>query len=110
MGSKRPAASRSRDPLGPVDEVFRDWVDAFNRADIDALADFYAEDAIDHQVAESPVQGREAIRQMFATGFATAKMVSFLSDNQQPQPLKYALPASSRVLRPLFSELDCVPD
>jgi NAD(P)H-dependent FMN reductase len=50
------------------------WVDAFNRGDSDALAAFYAKDAVNHQVAESPVSGREAIRQMFATGFATAKM------------------------------------
>ena len=50
-------------------------VDAFNRADSDALAAFYADDAVNHQVAESPVHGREAIREMFATGFASAKMV-----------------------------------
>jgi len=50
------------------------WVGAFNRADSDALADFYAEDAVNHQVAESPVQGRENIRRMFAAGFAAAKM------------------------------------
>jgi NAD(P)H-dependent FMN reductase len=50
------------------------WVDAFNRGDSDALAAFYAKDAVNHQVAESPVSGREAIRQMFAAGFATAKM------------------------------------
>lgn len=56
------------------------WVDAFNRADVDALADFYAEDAINHQVAESPVQGREAIRRMFADGFAAAKMVCIVEN------------------------------
>jgi len=50
------------------------WVEAFNRGDSDALAAFYARDAVNHQVAESPVSGREPIRQMFATGFATAKM------------------------------------
>jgi NAD(P)H-dependent FMN reductase len=50
------------------------WVEAFNRGDSDALAAFYAKDAVNHQVAESPVSGRDAIRQMFAEGFATAKM------------------------------------
>ncbi len=50
------------------------WVEAFNRADISALVAMYAEDAINHQVAESPVQGRENIRQMFATEFAKATM------------------------------------
>ncbi len=51
------------------------WVDAFNRADPDALAAFYTEDAVNHQVAESPVHGRRAIREMFAAGFASATMV-----------------------------------
>jgi limonene-1,2-epoxide hydrolase len=56
-------------------EVVRAWVDAFNRGDADALASFYSPDAINHQVAEEPVEGRDAIREMFAKGFAAAKMV-----------------------------------
>jgi limonene-1,2-epoxide hydrolase len=56
-------------------DVVRAWVEAFNRADSDALAAFYREDAINHQVAEEPVEGRAAIREMFAKGFATAEMV-----------------------------------
>jgi limonene-1,2-epoxide hydrolase len=55
-------------------QLVQTWVEAFNRADVDALASFYSEDAVNHQVAESPVQGRENIRQMFASGFASAKM------------------------------------
>jgi ketosteroid isomerase-like protein len=51
------------------------WVDAFNRGDGDALADFYADEAVNHQVPEEPVVGRAAIREMFAAGFSTAKMV-----------------------------------
>jgi ketosteroid isomerase-like protein len=51
------------------------WVEAFNRGDAGALAAFYADDAVNHQVAEEPVAGRAAIREMFAAGFATAKMV-----------------------------------
>jgi limonene-1,2-epoxide hydrolase len=50
------------------------WVEAFNCGDISALAALYAEDAVNHQVPESPVQGRENIRQMFSTEFATATM------------------------------------
>jgi ketosteroid isomerase-like protein len=56
-------------------DLVRAWVEAFNRADADALASFYAEDAVNHQVAEQPVAGRPAIRRMFADGFAAAKMV-----------------------------------
>lgn len=55
-------------------ELVQAWVDAFNRADADALAAFYSEDATNHQVAESPVVGRAAIRSMFAEGFASARM------------------------------------
>ncbi|HEX9081007.1 MAG TPA: nuclear transport factor 2 family protein [Holophagaceae bacterium] len=51
------------------------WVEAFNRKDAEALAAMYAEDAVNHQVAEAPVAGREAIRHMFAEGFAAAEMV-----------------------------------
>ena len=51
------------------------WADAFNRADVDALAALYRADAINHQVAESPVHGREAIRAMFKAGFDAAEMV-----------------------------------
>ena len=61
-------------------ELVRAWVDAFNRADAGALADFYSEDAINHQVAESPVQGRAAIREMFAAGFASANMVCIVEN------------------------------
>lgn len=32
-------------------QLVQSWVDAFNRADVDALAAFYAEDAVNHQVA-----------------------------------------------------------
>jgi uncharacterized protein (TIGR02246 family) len=61
-------------------QVVQAWVDAFNRADPDGLAAFYAEDAVNHQVAESPVSGREAIRQMFAIGFASASMVCIVEN------------------------------
>ena len=56
-------------------DVVNAWVEAFNRGDIDALVALYSEDAVNHQVAECPVRGREAIRKMFVEGFATAEMV-----------------------------------
>ena len=56
-------------------ELVRQWVEAFNKADSNLLAEFYTEDATNHQVANKPVIGKEAIRQMFADGFAQAEMV-----------------------------------
>ena len=56
-------------------ELVAAWVDAFNRGNADEMADFYAENAVNHQVALEPVEGRSAIRQMFAREFSAAKMI-----------------------------------
>lgn len=41
--------------------VVKAWVEAFNSKDLDALSDFYREDASNHQVAEETARGRAAI-------------------------------------------------
>ena len=56
-------------------DVVQTWVDAFNRADVDALTALYRADATNHQVPESSVTGREAIRAMLAAGFDMAELV-----------------------------------
>ena len=56
-------------------DVVKTWIDAFNRADVEALGSLYHRDAINHQVAQDPVEGCEAIRSMFASDFANAEMV-----------------------------------
>lgn len=56
-------------------EILEQWIGYFNDADAEHLASLYAADAINHQVANEPVQGREAIRNMFITEFANANMV-----------------------------------
>lgn len=61
-------------------ETVKTWVDAFNRADVEALASLYSEDAINHQVAEAPVAGKAAIRAMFSAEFARAKMVCIVEN------------------------------
>jgi limonene-1,2-epoxide hydrolase len=50
-------------------ELVQEWIEAFNKADVDAIAELYADHAINHQVANDPIAGKEAIRQMFATEF-----------------------------------------
>jgi limonene-1,2-epoxide hydrolase len=61
-------------------EIIIKWVDAFNQADADALADLYADDAVNHQVVTSPVTGRTAIKKMFKEEFAQAKMVCIIEN------------------------------
>ncbi len=60
--------------------LVRTWVDAFNRADVDALAALYAEDAVNHQVVFEPVNGRAAIKEMFAREFACATMTCIIEN------------------------------
>jgi ketosteroid isomerase-like protein len=50
-------------------------VSAFDRADAEALAELYAEDAPNHQVVREAVSGRDAIREMFEHEFSRATMV-----------------------------------
>jgi steroid delta-isomerase-like uncharacterized protein len=49
--------------------VVEDWSEAFNRQDADALAALYAPDAVNWQVAEEPIRGREAIQESFRVFF-----------------------------------------
>lgn len=65
--------------MTPKDIVAK-WVEAFNNKEVETLADFYHEDAINHQVANEPVKGKEEIRRMFAEGFAKAEMVCIIEN------------------------------
>jgi hypothetical protein len=56
-------------------EVLEKWIHLFNQADAEQLAELYAENAVNHQVANEPVIGKEAIREMFAREFTHAEMV-----------------------------------
>lgn len=51
------------------------WIDRFNAGDAAGLAELYHDDAINHQVTQEPVQGRDAIREMFEREFRVAEMV-----------------------------------
>jgi len=61
-------------------DVVKAWVETFNRADADAVAAFYHDDAVNHQVVEAPLIGRPAIHAMFAREFALAKMVCIVEN------------------------------
>lgn len=65
--------------MNPRDLILK-WVDAFNCQDSQSLSDFYADDAINHQVNSVPIKGKEAIREMFVNDFARAKMVCIIEN------------------------------
>ncbi len=56
-------------------DVLEKWIDAFNKADTESIAELYSDDAVNHQVALEPVVGKEAIIQMFENEFSKVEMV-----------------------------------
>ena len=61
-------------------EVVRRFVERFNAADAEGLAALYAENAVNHQVANEPVGGRAAIKAMFEREFASAEMTCIVEN------------------------------
>ncbi|KAA3614067.1 MAG: nuclear transport factor 2 family protein [Calditrichaeota bacterium] len=61
-------------------EIVQKWVEVFNSADARMITEFYADDAVNHQVTDSPVIGKAAIREMFEREFAQAKMVCIIEN------------------------------
>ena len=61
-------------------EVVIKWVKCFNDLNADTLAELYENNAVNHQVNTAPIEGKEAIRQMFMNEFAQAKMVCIVEN------------------------------
>jgi limonene-1,2-epoxide hydrolase len=61
-------------------QIVEQWVILFNDADVDGLAALYEEDAVNHQVANEPVKGKENIRKMFSQEFAAATMTCIVEN------------------------------
>lgn len=61
-------------------EVLNLWLDAFNAGNADALAELYHPEAVNHQVANEPVTGQKAIRDMFRQEFSQADMVCIVEN------------------------------
>lgn len=61
-------------------EVVQLWVDAFNNHDVAGIVRLYHDDATNHQVANEPVAGIKAIKEMFTAEFATADMTAIVEN------------------------------
>jgi len=55
-------------------EVVEKWVELFNKGDTERIAELYHSDAVNHQVANEPIEGKAAIKEMFALEFSSANM------------------------------------
>jgi len=61
-------------------DIVEKWVQAFNKADIETLSSFYSDDAINHQVANEPMVGKNAIKKMFVDEFSRANMICIIEN------------------------------
>ncbi|HGM7312221.1 TPA: nuclear transport factor 2 family protein [Stenotrophomonas maltophilia] len=55
--------------------IVETWIERFNAGDDAGLAELYHPDAINHQVTQDPIKGRDAIRATFEREFNNAEMV-----------------------------------
>ncbi len=56
-------------------QIVMQWVEVFNQGDAREIAKLYHTNAINHQVANEPVIGKDAIYTMFENEFDAADMV-----------------------------------
>ncbi len=61
-------------------EILEQFVKHFNDANANAIVELYSIDAVNHQVANDPIVGQEAIKEMFKKEFETAKMVCIVEN------------------------------
>jgi ketosteroid isomerase-like protein len=59
-------------------QVVNRWVERFNLGDASGLAELYHDDAVNHQVTQEPVEGREAIKAMFEREFYLRRWSAYL--------------------------------
>ena len=55
-------------------ETINKLVELFNKNDANGLAELYHDDAINHQVVNDPVLGKESIKEMYKEEFASADL------------------------------------
>ena len=65
--------------MGPK-ELIEKWVETFNTGSAEKMAEFYHDDAVNHQVTEDPVIGKKAICAMFDREFRQAKMICMIEN------------------------------
>ena len=61
-------------------EVVKKWVQIFNEGDACKIAELYHDNAVNHQVANEPVEGKADILMMFEREFASAEMTCLVEN------------------------------
>ena len=61
-------------------DILQKWVNLFNQGNASEIAELYHENAINHQVVNEPIKGKENIRKMFFDDFSKMKMICIVEN------------------------------
>jgi hypothetical protein len=61
-------------------ELVQLWVHSFNRGDAHTLSSYYADDAVNYQIADGEVRGKASIKKKFEEEFSAAEMVCIVEN------------------------------
>ena len=61
-------------------KIIEEWIKLFNNGNSEEIAELYHEDAINHQVANEPIEGKALIKEMFSSEFASADMTCIVEN------------------------------
>ena len=61
-------------------DLIHTWIYYFNNGNAKEIANLYHNDAVNHQVANEPVTGKQAIKEMFITEFDSANMTCIVEN------------------------------
>ena len=67
-------------------EIILKWVALFNEGNAQKITELYHVDAVNHQVANDPVEGKEAIFNMFKSEFSQTEMKCVIEEIYQDGP------------------------
>ena len=61
-------------------EIIQKWVLTFNEGNADKIIELYHDNAINHQVVNEPVEGKDNIYKMFSKEFSEREMVCIVEN------------------------------
>jgi hypothetical protein len=61
-------------------DILQKWVNLFNQGNANEIAELYHDNAVNHQVVNEPIEGKENIRKMFLDDFSKFKMICIVEN------------------------------
>jgi limonene-1,2-epoxide hydrolase len=61
-------------------DILQKWVNLFNQGNANEIAELYHDNAVNHQVVNEPIEGKENIRKIFLDDFSKFKMICIVEN------------------------------